>query len=437
MNTDAPLRVYVTRWYVCFVFVIFCTMQSSMWGFYSPIQQPLEHLYGWDDDFIKTLSNVANITFCVLVLPLGALVGGPRGVRVPLLATAVALCLNAGLRCLPLNWVGQRGYDVASVVSMLANGVAGTLESACPPLLLALWFPVHERATATAIMATANTLGTSVGFLVAFAVPSNGTSTEIAAGLARVNYSFFGVCVLTLAAMVVYFPSRPPTPPAASCSVEKVAVLPALKRLVRHGRFWLVVLAMAIPLGFYSAWLNVLDLNLKDFAFTQSDAGWVGFGSASAGALAGVLMGRVADAFPGRLPQLLAAIYTLAACSMACFSLICFGVITFNRALVFTTSILAGFCFSGTYPLFFELACETVFPIPESCASAFMVMSQAVIQSVFLSIPITGSAGTKWMNYVLIVAPLVGAVALCCFCRDRTRLDLDLGRAAVSTPGRR
>ena len=46
-------KVYGTRWYICFVFTIFCVMQSSMWNFYSPIQDPLKLVYGWSDNFIE------------------------------------------------------------------------------------------------------------------------------------------------------------------------------------------------------------------------------------------------------------------------------------------------------------------------------------------------------------------------------------------------
>ncbi len=117
-HLPSAIRVYASRWYICSVFVIFCVMQSSMWGFFSPIQGPLQQLYGWSDDYIVWLGNTANIVFTLLVIPLGALVDGPRGMRIPLLVTVVALCVNSGLRCVPVAWVGQRGFDALQMVSM-------------------------------------------------------------------------------------------------------------------------------------------------------------------------------------------------------------------------------------------------------------------------------------------------------------------------------
>ena len=326
-------------------------MQSSMWGFFSPIQAPLQQLYGWSDDFIVWLGNAANITFCVLVIPLGALVDSPRGMRVPLLVTVAALCVNSGLRCVPVSWVGQRGYDALQMVSMLANGLAGTLESLAPPVLSVLWFPVGERATATAVMATANTFGTAVGFSVAFVVPESGSDADINAALQRVYWAMFLVCAGTLTAMVVYFPNKPPSPPAPSCEVERVAVLAGLWQLACHGRFWLVVFAMATPLGVFAAWLNVLDINLQNYAFSQNDAAWIGFGATVAGAIGGIVSGRFADAFPGRLTRIIAVLYGGATVCVLLFSLICIGVLPFSLPAVYALTVGAGFLFYATYPV--------------------------------------------------------------------------------------
>jgi len=314
---------------------------------------------------------------------------------------------------------------------MLCNGIAGTLETLSPPVLAGLWFPVHERATATAIMATANTLGGAIGFSVAFIVPSNisdasssnvsfstssgfTTSEEISSALTSVYWVMFGICCFVLLSMMIYFPSAPPTPPAASCSVVKVDILVGLKQLLFHGRFWTVTLCMAVPLGVYAAWLNVLDINLNDFGFSQTDAAWVGFGSATAGSISGLVTGRIADFFPGHLARIVSVLYTIAGICMIWFSLICFDVLPFSRPAVFLSSVLVGISMYGCYPLFFELCIETTFPIPEACTSAFLVMAQSAVQAVFLALPVD-QMGTKWMNYTLIVCPFVCAITLALF----------------------
>jgi hypothetical protein len=114
-----------------------------MWNFYGPINGPLEAYYGWTDNDIEWLGNTANIVFCVLVVPVAAWVDA-RGMRVPLLLTVLALCFNSGLRVIPVAWVGQTGFKAVSMISMVFNGIAGTVETMAPPVLSALWFPVSK-----------------------------------------------------------------------------------------------------------------------------------------------------------------------------------------------------------------------------------------------------------------------------------------------------
>ena len=422
-GSHVPLKVYTSRWYILTIFTIFCIMQSSMWGFFSPIQAPLEQLYGWDDAFIEWLGNAANITFCVLVIPLGAAVSGERGMRAPLLVTIVALCFNSGLRCIPVAWVTQNGYDVVSMLSMICNGIAGTLEALSPPVLAALWFPVQERAMATAIMAGGNTLGSALGFSIAFVVPYPATNDQISTKLTQVFWSFLGICLLTLLMMLLYFPSKPPTPPALSCQTQKVAIVPGIVALMKHGRYWVVAATMAIPLGVYAAWLNVLDISLKHFDFSQTDAGWIGFSSTLSGGIAGMIAGRVADKMPGRLARIIAIMYVLATLCMIWFSLICLSVIPYSIIQVYVSTTLVGVCMYSTYPLFFELSIETAFLVPEACTSAFLVLSQSVIISVFLSLPVGNGL---WMNYVIMICTGLCAVVLLFLKEEYSRLHMDL-----------
>ena len=138
----------------------------------------------------------------------------------------------------------------------------------------------------------------------------------------------------------------------------------------------------------YSAWLNVLNINLQSFNFSQQDRGWVGFGSALAGAIGGVLSGFVADRLPKNLTRLIAALYLTSCAAMLYFTLVCFRVLPYSLPAVYVSSISVGFFMYAranaartrhvptrcrrysTYPLFFELIMEIVFPVPEACASA-------------------------------------------------------------------
>ena len=172
------------------------------------------------------------------------------------------------------------GLLEGTITGTLSAPVSGTVETLSPPVLSFLWFPVGERATATAIMASANTAGTAVGFLTALIVPATGSTGAILASLSHVYWAYFAICgeslaisrvrravrhraiipvllptaAVTLIAVVAYFPDAPPTPPSHSHAVPKVAVGKGILELLVHGRFWVVAISLAVPLGVLSAW---------------------------------------------------------------------------------------------------------------------------------------------------------------------------------------
>jgi FLVCR family MFS transporter len=165
------------------------------------------------------------------------------------------------------------------MAAMVFNGIAGTVETLSPPVLSAIWFPVHERATATALMATANTLGTCVGFLTAFVVPaalpndcsysslsSNCSSppppppeslaasnAHIEKALTSVYFAYFAICAVTFIFVLFRFPDRPPSAPSASCAVARdLSLLAGVRALSCNFKFWLAVFCMSVPLGVYA-----------------------------------------------------------------------------------------------------------------------------------------------------------------------------------------
>jgi MFS family permease len=132
----------------------------------------------------------------------------------------------------------------------------------------------------------------------------------------------------------------------------------------------------------------VRNINLQSFSFSQQDSAWVGFGSALACAIGGVLSGCGADKLPKKLTRLIAGLFLTSCAAMVCFTLICFRLLPYSLPAVYASSISVGFFMYAranaartrhaltrrrrysTYPLFFELIMEIVFPVPEACVCA-------------------------------------------------------------------
>ncbi len=74
---------------------------------------------------------------------------------------------------------------------------------------------------------------------------------------------------------------------------------------------------------------------------------------------------------------------------------------------------------------------EIVFPVPEACASAVMVMTQAVVQAIFLAVPVD-IVGYRWMNYALCICPATCALILLSFKLTYSRLQMDQARQSLT-----
>ena len=51
-------------------------------------------------------------------------------------------------------------------IAQCLNGLAGPVCMGGPPVLSALWFPIHERTTATAFQTVFNYLGVGLSFII-------------------------------------------------------------------------------------------------------------------------------------------------------------------------------------------------------------------------------------------------------------------------------
>ena len=62
-------------------------------------------------------------------------------------------------------------------------------------------------------------------------------------------------------------------------------------------------------------------------------------------------------------------------------------------ASVYVLIILSGVCLLGTIPLFFELGCETAYPVAEGLTNSWMTWWNNVFGLVFLLVPLIPNIG--------------------------------------------
>ena len=258
----AARTLYTRRFWLAFVFSCWGLIQSAMWNFYSPISAEVKQVFGWSDSLIGLQANTAGIAFTVTI-PFWAWVIDTRGSRVTIVIGCILLSICGALRCLPVpnHWHG----DVV-LVSMIFNGISAPPIALAPPILSASWFDSSERTAATAVMTTMNYLGQALGFIMGPAmVPA---SIDAATGrvlisaaathrnLLNLYYAQAAIQFAITVAAVAYFPSTPPTPPTLSATDTKTDFSRGFSELLRHRRFWVLVVSFGLPIGIYGG--NVL-----------------------------------------------------------------------------------------------------------------------------------------------------------------------------------
>jgi hypothetical protein len=97
----------------------------------------------------------------------------------------------------------------------IVNGAAGPIVVGLCSQVAAVWFADDERATATAIFATSNVLGTAGAFLIAPALVESYTT------LPRLLYFEVAMACVPLVCGALYMKERPDHPPSAAAKLSR------------------------------------------------------------------------------------------------------------------------------------------------------------------------------------------------------------------------
>lgn len=269
---------------------------------------------------IDLLLNWGPICFCIVVPFASFLLVRPRGLQLSVQVAAAIVLAGTVIRAIP-SWVSDEwrtgNQDTALSflhIGQILNAAAGPLVMATPSLLSAIWFPDHERTTATAIAVLANGVGTAVGFLLGpWLAPD-------AASIPTLLYAEIGMAALPAAAIALHFPAGPAVPPSPAAAkfasdLDHGRVTPffaGLGRIVRMPSLWLIVCAGGIQNGVSSAWQSIIPQILGAVGYSPTVAGYYGFASTVAGLVGCFACGRLADLyFPRRMKMLSIVIFVV------------------------------------------------------------------------------------------------------------------------------
>ncbi|XP_064644031.1 solute carrier family 49 member 4 homolog isoform X1 [Lineus longissimus] len=471
------VHVYKRRWYILAVFSLFSFTQGLIWNAWGPIAGSSEAVFDWQNPQIALFANWGCITYLVVV-PFTSWLMEEKGLRPALLWSSFLVALGGAIRCITFHlpyvtWLANAGAFL--------NGAAGPVAMAASPVLSSVWFPPDERTTATAVSSTLNYMGVALSFVVGPAIvkdllPGNVTNasvpmtnvvndsipyvTNLTTLLPDVNrstasvptkptllplsnatvpsyidkmkfeieiYTYIqaGVAIFLFFLILLYFPSRPKMPPSVSAATDRVDFKSGIKSLLKKPNFFLIITAYSLAIGIFGPWMSVLIVNVISRGIAQAEAGWLGFFSTIAGCVVGFAIARLADVISRHMKMFLIVMFTLSTLMFVWFTLICEGWIPFSTVQIYVSCITGCALVGGSIPLFYELGCETAYPVAESVAAGVQTFLLNVVGFLFLILFYIPNIGTDWLNWVMLGSVAAGIPMLALYKEQYTRLEID------------
>eukprot|EP00035_Acanthoeca_spectabilis_P004092 m.98615 g.98615 ORF g.98615 m.98615 type:complete len:319 (-) comp12440_c0_seq1:4807-5763(-) len=266
--------------------------------------------------------------------------------------------------------------------------MAGPLISNAPPQLAAAWFPIEQRATATAIPWGAQSVEVAAGYLVAPAIaPSAGDIPRLMRVLAYAGFATLGLCCIT--------PPAPSQPPSASASHTKQGLLEGVPSLARNRGFVCLLFSWG---GMYGVCVGLSSLLDEFFGggkgasphhYTDTETGWVGFAGNGVGIVGNIGIPALVDMCGLQRHLKVFIVVLMILTTGLCGAFLSTASFVEGHLSVWAVSapyIALSFTYGAVSSLVFELASELVFPVAEETAAAylnimFMVLNTGVLEA--------------------------------------------------------
>ncbi|XP_046357525.2 solute carrier family 49 member 4 homolog [Haliotis rufescens] len=452
-------RLYKSRWYIVVLFALLAAVQMSVWNTWGPISHTAEAVFGWNDADISLLANWGPITF-MLGMPVFAWMMDAKGLRVCMVITVLCLGLGCGIRLIPTQQPSMLHRWLINFGQIL-NGIGGPVCTSAMAPLSSQWFPPNERTTATAIPLIIKFLALAGSYIIGpILVPDVSNLNQNHSDINSTMFSFedyafigesanhsnisgntaeelkkdiyfylelqAGAAGVLLVLILLYFPSKPPTPPCRSAALKREDFLPGLKLLAVNGNFWILALVSFLVGGFSSAWMSVLSLNLKTVDVSQKEAGWIGFYSFLLVGTGMLILARLSDYFARGMKWYISGLYLISSSMYLWFALMCIKVAPFSMVSLYLSLLIAQTPPTACAPLFYELACEVAYPVGEGTASIVLTFTTQLATIVFLFIMMIPNVGSMWLNWALLGAVASGTVLILLLRERHQRLDIDV-----------
>lgn len=418
-------RTYRARFWLLAVFSLLCWVHNMQWIIWGPISESMEAAFpGWGPSTVAMMVNWGTIMFVLFFLPL-CWFTQRYGLRAGVVTSAAILAAGTVLRCITST---TPAFTILCHLSGIAVGIASPVVLAAPTLIASDWFPVNERTTAMAIMIGAHQMGGVASYLEPLLVRQPGpdvTQADIKQDVMRLIYIGAGIAAALLVAVVIYFPSKPPSPPSISSSEGRVKFLRGLKALGRNKKFMLLLVIYGVFVGPSVMWLTVINYSLLPLGFHQSKAMWVGAAGVVVSSVLPVISGRLNDLWQEHTKTFLIALMTATAAFFYWFLLLSYGVLPVDDWQVYVSAVGGVSCSYATVPLFIEVSIDLAYPVPEILVTGTLIAADNLAGAFFLLLFNIPDAEHLWVTYTLTLVSAVTVLPLVTLKLPKTRTDID------------
>jgi len=422
-----PLIVYQRRWYILALFSFLALYQCCVWNTWGPVVNSVQTVYGWDTATVSLFANWGSIAFLAFMVPILYL--QDFNLRATVLLSSGLVALATSIRCAFLVFPGipDSLFTILCHISAILNGIPGIVVASAPAAVSAAWFPPHERVTATSISQMLNNVGQGVSFLIASLMvedppthhvnittsnnASIATTLKVRGQIEHYLLLLSVPAILTFLMAVVYFPSKPPTPPSNSAKEARLPFLPGAIQLLKNPNSWAIAIVWAIPQAVWNNWCALMVISLTKISLdgqflTERWVSHLGLLAVLVSTITAIGVGTAIGRIRGTMKKTIMSLLIAGGVMFSLLSLISLEVIVMPKMWVLQASVyvflLLGNSFVvSTSPLLFEFGVEKLYPISEGMIGGWLNIWYNIISVIFLGIFAIPNIGVKWLSYVL------------------------------------
>jgi len=388
-------KVYASRWIVLLAFMFVVAMNQLLWITFAPITSDAALFYGVSNLSIGLLSMCFMIVFILVSIPASWVID-TYGIRVAVGIGAVLTGVFGLLRGL----VAQ-SYSLV-LVSQIIIAIGQPFILNAITTVVARWFPIEDRATASGLGSLAMYIGIFLGLILT-------PSLTIRFGI---EYMLLIYGIISLVSVVTFFlfvKERPATPPCPPELEVRSLVLDGIKDIFRNKDFLLLLIIFFVGLGTFNAVTTWIEDILRPRGFSITQAGMTGGLMIAGGIIGALIIPSLSDRYRRRTIfitlAILGAILGLAGITYAS-----------SYTLLLIAAFILGFFLLSAGPIGFQYGAEITNPTPEGTSNGLLLLMGQISGIIFifsmdsLKSPLTGSM-TPSLN--LLIALMVLSLILC------------------------